>query len=119
MKIENVIIEIEDALSGNLAKAGNVYNLSLNGLKDKALTDALSLLKEQEEQINTQRKNLMTLLNKQEAVEPIRDANCIRMFRCGACGEYVGFIDSDPGDPNEQDNYCRHCGKKVKWDEID
>ncbi len=39
------------------------------------------------------------------------------MFRCGACGEYVGFIDSDQGDPNEQDNYCRNCGKAVKWNE--
>ena len=75
------------------------------------------LLKEQEEQIDTQRKNLMILLNKQEAVEPRRDANCVRMFRCGACGEYVGFIDSDPGDPNEQDNYCRNCGRKVKWND--
>ncbi len=56
------------------------------------------------------------LLEEREAVEPRRDANCVRMFRCGACGEYVGFIDSDPGDPNEQDNYCRNCGKKVKWE---
>lgn len=54
-------------------------------------------------------------LLKQEAVEPRRDANCVRMFRCGACGEYVGFIDSDPGDPNEQDNYCRNCGTPVLW----
>ena len=46
---ENVISEIEDALSDNLAKAGYIYGLSLNGLKDKALTDALALLKEQEE----------------------------------------------------------------------
>ena len=45
---EKVIVEIEDALSGNLAKAGHVYKLSLNGLKDKALIDALVLLKEQE-----------------------------------------------------------------------
>ncbi len=50
---ERVIREIEDALSGNLAKAGHVYVLSLVGLKDKALTDALALLKEQEERIET------------------------------------------------------------------
>ena len=97
MDREKVIIEIEDALSGNLAKAGHVYRMSLNELKDKALKDAIALLKEQ------------------EAVEPRRDANCVRMFRCGVCGEYVGFIDSDPGDPNEQDNYCRNCGRAVKW----
>jgi 4-hydroxy-3-methylbut-2-en-1-yl diphosphate synthase IspG/GcpE len=43
---EKVTIEIEDALSGNLAKAGHIYRMSLNGLKDKALKDALDLLKE-------------------------------------------------------------------------
>ena len=61
-------------------------------------------------------RDALSLLKEHEAVEPRRDANCVRMFRCGACGEYVGFIDSDPGDPNEQDNYCRNCGRKVKWD---
>ena len=59
----------------------------------------------------------IALLKEQEAVEPKRDANCVRMFRCGVCGEYVGFIDSDPGDPNEQDNYCRSCGRKVNWND--
>ena len=58
----------------------------------------------------------ITMLKEQEAVEPRLDANCLRIFRCGACGEYVGFIDSDQWDPNEQDNYCRNCGRKVKWD---
>ena len=43
---EKVIAEIKDALYGDLAKAGYVYKLSLNGLNDKALTDALVLLKE-------------------------------------------------------------------------
>ena len=60
--------------------------------------------------------DVISLLKEREAVEPRRDANHVRMFRCGACGEYVGFIDSNPGDPNEQDNYCRNCGRKVKWD---
>ena len=55
MDREKVIVEIEDALSGNLAKAGHVYKLSLNGLKDKALIDALALLKEQEEKIEKAR----------------------------------------------------------------
>jgi len=61
-------------------------------------------------------EDVIALLKEQEAVEPRRDANCVMMFRCGVCGEYVGFIDSDPGDPNEQDNYCRNCGRKVKWE---
>ena len=43
----------------------------------------------------------IAMLKEQEAIEPRRDANCVRMFRCGVCGEYVGFIDSDLGDPNE------------------
>lgn len=46
MDREKVITEIEDALSGNLAKAGHVYGMSLNGLKDKALKDAIDLLNE-------------------------------------------------------------------------
>jgi len=57
----------------------------------------------------------LTLIKEKEAVEPRQDAYCPRMFRCGVCGEYVGFIDSDSGDPNEQDNYCRNCGNGVKW----
>ena len=60
--------------------------------------------------------DVLALLKEQEAVEPIRDATCVRMFRCGACGAYVGFVDSDLGVPNEQDNYCRNCGRPVKWD---
>ena len=67
-------------------------------------------------QIGNVTDDALALLKKVEAVEPRRDANCARMFRCGACGEYVGFIDSDPGDPNEQDNYCRNCGRQVKWE---
>lgn len=49
----------------------------------------------------------VALLKEQEAVEPRRDANYVRMFRCGACGKYVGFIDS----------YCSNCGRKVKWND--
>ena len=45
---EKVIREIEDALSDDISKAGYIYGLSLVGLKNKALTDALALLKEQE-----------------------------------------------------------------------
>ena len=56
------------------------------------------------------------ILKEQKAVEPRRDANRAWVFRCGACGERVGFINLDPGDPNEQDNYCRNCGRPVKWE---
>lgn len=61
-------------------------------------------------------EDILSLLKEQEAIEPRRDAICVRMFRCGACREYVGFIDSDHGDPNEQDNYCRNCGRPVLWE---
>ena len=96
MKTENVIMEIEDALSGNLAKAGNVYNLSLNGLKDKALTDALFLLKEQ----NTRRcGKWKTIPHKKARV-------------CSVCekDEPYKFADDD-ADVYE---YCPHCGAKME-----
>lgn len=58
----------------------------------------------------------IALLKDQESIEPVLDATTKRFYRCGACGEYVGFIDSDPGDPNEQDCFCRNCGRAVKWE---
>jgi predicted RNA-binding Zn-ribbon protein involved in translation (DUF1610 family) len=48
MDREKVIREIEDALSDDLAKSGYIYGLSLDGLKDKALTDVLVRLKKPE-----------------------------------------------------------------------
>ena len=60
-------------------------------------------------------EDILSLLKEQEAIEPRRDAICVTMFRCGACGEYVGFIDSDLGIPDKQDNYCRNCGRPVLW----
>ena len=60
-------------------------------------------------------RDALVLLKEQGSIEPVLDETTKRFYRCGACGEYVGFIDSDPGDPNEQDNYCRNCGRVVKW----
>lgn len=57
----------------------------------------------------------IALLKEREPTEPVLDETTKRFYRCGACGEYVGFIDSDPGDPNEQDCFCRNCGRAVKW----
>jgi len=94
----------------NMENVINGLEIQLEDLKKYADNDQpLSLTQEQAQEI-------IALLKEQEAVEPRRDANCVMMFRCGVCGEYVGFIDSDPGDPNEQDNYCRNCGRKVKWE---
>lgn len=58
----------------------------------------------------------LALLKEQEAVKPVRDEKTGRFWLCGNCGEYVGFEDNDPSDPNEFDNYCRNCGRKVKWE---
>ena len=97
----------------------------------KTIDCTINLLREQEETIKNleqeiRDKNIRlkeraeqvdSMLKEKEAIEPRLDANCVRIFRCGVCGEYVGFIDSDTGDHNEQDNYCRNCGKAVKWNE--
>ena len=94
---EKVITEIEDALSGNLAKAGHVYKLSLNGLKDKALIDALALLKEQDERLRKLQKGKDKLclevsewkhkyhdrpLKEQEAVVQCKDCRKGTMLDC-------------------------------------
>ena len=94
MDRETVIREIEDALSDNMAKAGYIYRLPLVGLKDKALTDVLALLKEQ------------------EAVEPTinedGEAYCI-------CGENVGIIPSSKNLPSIRSKYCSECGRRMNW----
>lgn len=54
----------------------------------------------------------LTLLKAQEPIVPKRVLRgAIMQWRCGAC-------DARLGDPlmGDIDNYCRHCGKAVKWD---
>ena len=93
MDREKVITEIEDALSGNLARAGHVYRMSLNGLKDKALTDALAMLKEQDaengEWITIWREN---------------DPDTSTHARCSICNR----ISERP-----LGGYCKWCGAKM------
>ena len=93
MDREKVIREIEDTLSDNMAKAGYIYGLSLMGLKDKALTDVLTLIKEQ------------------EAVEPEKFMDGqLQRYKCRKCGKrllYASFA---------KDNYCSKCGQAVKWE---
>lgn len=60
--------------------------------------------------------NAVRTLKEQEAIEPVLDETTKRFYRCGACGEYVGYVDSDIGDPDEKDCFCRNCGRKVKWE---
>ena len=90
MDRKKVITEIEDALSGNLARAGHVYRISLNGLKDKALKDALSLLKEQEAEI-----------------ERLKRPDCEHANHDGAgCLGYCGCEQDD-----EPIDACKQCEK--------
>ena len=71
--------------------------------------DALAMLKEQEPRV-------MTL----EAVRPIVEKNIStgecedpwgRLFFCGACGKRI----NEKYNPDEDDKYCKHCGRAVKW----
>lgn len=59
-------------------------------------------------------KDAIALLKKQEPITPcIRGEegfsynNFTRRYGCGSCGKPI-----DRGD-----EFCRHCGKKVKWDD--
>ena len=54
-------------------------------------------------------------LEERVPVEPVRDAQTLRIWYCGNCGEFVGFEDHDESDPNEYDKFCRSCGKPVLW----
>lgn len=65
----------------------------------------LELLKKQEEQIDTQRKNLMILLNEQKAVEPKHNPLSPTDWFCGKCGMCISRFH----------DYCPSCGQAVKW----
>ena len=62
----------------------------------------------------------IALLKAQEPVEPVVDKNTStgecedpwgRLFFCGACGKRI----NEKYDPDEDDKYCKHCGRAVKW----
>lgn len=96
MDRKKVIVEIEDALSGNLVKAGHVYKLSLNGLKDKALIDALALLKEQ-------------------VPIPVKDVQWHEVTRkrmingiCPTCNSIITHFNGSM--------FCDKCGQAVRWE---
>jgi len=61
------------------------------------------------------------LLTAQEPVEPVVDKNIStgesddpwgRLFFCGACGRRI----NEKYNPDEDDKYCKHCGRPVKWE---
>ena len=51
------------------------------------------------------------LLKEQEPVKPIISYGT---FRCGNCGNIVGY--NDGYGRGYQNNFCSECGKEVKWD---
>ena len=54
----------------------------------------------------------LAMLKEQEPIEPI---NSYGTFRCGNCGNIIGYNDSYAR--GYQNNYCSDCGRKVKWDD--
>ena len=90
--IERCICHVPDACRDCAYDAGHPYNECV----EMMLKDTLSLLKAQ------------------EPVKPFVTGNGHTFeeaetwwYECGNCNE--------PIDPNDQ--YCRHCGRKAKWDE--
>ena len=64
----------------------------------------------------------LELLKAQEPVEPVVDKSIStgesddpwgRLFFCGACGRRI----NEKYNPDEDDKYCKHCGRPVKWDD--
>lgn len=55
-------------------------------------------------------KNIISLLEEYNAVEPI---NSYGTFRCGNCRNIVGY--NDGHGRGYQNNFCSKCGKAVKW----
>ena len=51
----------------------------------------------------------MSLLKEQEPVAPVLVG---RMWECGKCYAPVGIFMDD-----QRDQFCRTCGTKVKWDD--
>jgi len=79
------------------------------------IDDALALLKEQEEQIESLKQTCQSmmegicLLKEQEAVEPeVEVLNEIdKLYRCPKCHKHFFY---------EKQKYCDQCGQAVKWE---
>ena len=65
--------------------------------EEKLASDALALLKEQDEGIEPEISR-----------KSVTETTVSLWYKCGACGGAI-----EQGD----DEFCRHCGKKVKWDD--
>lgn len=89
-----------------------------NGSDWARIDDAISMLKEQDdlgaeltnavELIHKKNERIKELPKEQEAVPVIqREVMHMLVWCCGSCG--VAITDGD--------NFCRNCGKGLKWDE--
>lgn len=58
----------------------------------------------------TDARAIAKLLKEQEPVEPVPDEDGLH-DRCGACGRLLHESILS------RDNFCRNCGKRVKWDD--
>jgi len=70
-------------------------NLHLVFIPNGLVRDTLALLKEQDEGIEPEIYR-----------ESVTETTVSLWYKCGACGGEI-----EQGD----DEFCRHCGKKVKW----
>ena len=126
MDMEKVIKAIEDCVYHKTDCVGCDYDgciFKYGDCRRDLLADALTMLKEQGEEIEKLQDRLQhavevgeVLLEEREAVKPVRDEQTGRIWLCGKCGSYVGFEDNDPDDQNEFDKYCHECGRPVLWE---
>ena len=58
------------------------------------------------------------LLKEQEEVEPYMDFDGHDVWRCGKCGATIFHIYHNASDEDAKNyaKFCRHCGRKVKWE---
>ena len=93
-------------------------------VKDIA-SDALELLKEQEDALeqmrldNTDLRNCNAeLLKEHEAVKPSlkQDVKGIFVWCCGSCGAHMYHIYDGIDKAKEYAKFCRQCGKPVLWE---
>ena len=95
---EKVIKELEE-----VQHYIKVENLPAHTLKAKlVIDDALALLKVQE----PVKPIIETTYGTAECDDPWG-----RLIFCGACGKRI----NEKYNPDEDDKYCKHCGKPVKW----
>ena len=111
--IERCISNVPDACRDCSHYTGTVGFKCMENL----MTDALALLKEQDdlgaeltnavELIHKKNERIKELLKEQEAVPVIqREVMHMLVWCCGSCGVAV----------TDGDKFCRNCGRKMKWD---